>query len=58
MPTINLTEDINNANRKIIDSDFDKKLEEYKSFEKNILSIESLFGNFSNQTNCNKFILL
>jgi hypothetical protein len=42
---------------KIIDRNFDKKLEEFLSVERNIKSVKVLFQNFFNQTNSKNFLL-
>ena len=42
---------------KIIDRNFDKKLEEFLSVERNIKSVKVLFQNFYNQTNSKNFLL-
>ncbi len=51
MPSINLNENKNVDSLKIIDREFDKKLEEYKTFKENIETMINYVGNFSNQTN-------
>jgi len=40
---------------KIIDTNFDKRLEEFLSVERNIKSVKVLFQNFYNQTNSKNY---
>lgn len=53
MPTITTTDinQDNNNRKKINDSHFCKKLEEFLRVEKNVKSVKELFNNFFNQTN-------
>lgn len=54
MPTIASTENKKHENiqlAKIIDTDFDKKLEEFLCVERNVKAVKDLFANFFDQTN-------